>query len=688
MEFLLSSLLTVGKVILGAIALYVLITKIIGIRIIPNDKVGIVEKWWSPKGSLKEQLIALNGEAGFQPEVLRGGVYFKPPFMYKVHIRPLVTIPQGQIGYVFARDGEPLEPTQTLGKVVRESNNFQDVRAFLQNGGQKGPQRGIIREGVYAFNLAQFVIITKERTHCLSMSKEEDDLLKQMTRQVESRNSFEPIIIEGSRDRVGIVTVHDGPSLPQGDIIAPAVGNDPMDNETYHNNFQDPEKFLKAGGLRGRQYQVLVDGTYFINRLFASVELIDKTEVEVGWAGVVVSYYGPKGQDSSGESYKHGELVENGCRGVWKEPLMPGKYAFNDYAGKIQKVPTKNFVLQWASSISEEHSYDANLKEVGLITKDAFELSLPLSVVLYIPYMNAPMVIQRFGDIKTLIEQTVDPMVSAYFKNIGQTKTMIELLQERHAIGNDATKEMGEKFAQYNLELKEVLIGTPAPVGKDDENVKLMLDQLRQRQIAIEKVRTYEQQELAAKKQKELKEAEAIAQQQTILTESEINIKVQTNQGEADLQKSRKEAEKIQVLAKADSKKEALLGMGKAIATKEQVKAFGGPQYQVAQQIAEIFKGAITDGKVDIVPKTLINMSGESGNSGNALIALMSVLLGEKFGVNFANQPTSDEEDSPEVKKIKEELQESLSASDSDSSKEIAKADAVRVEANREEDKE
>ena len=29
---------------------------------------------------------------------------------------------------------------------------------------------------------------------------------------------------------------------------------------------------------------------------------------------------------------------------------------------------------------------------------------------------------QRFGDIKKLVEQTLDPMVAAYFKNVGQTR--------------------------------------------------------------------------------------------------------------------------------------------------------------------------------------------------------------------------------------------------------------------------
>ena len=73
-------------------------------------------------------------------------------------------------------------------------------------------------------------------------------------------------------DLVGIVTVHDGPSLPPGEIIAPEVGTDLREDETFHNNFQEPEKFLNGGGYRGRQLQVIVEGTWYINRLFATVE--------------------------------------------------------------------------------------------------------------------------------------------------------------------------------------------------------------------------------------------------------------------------------------------------------------------------------------------------------------------------------------------------------------------------------
>lgn len=650
--------------LVGIIVGIIFLVWIIGLKIVPNNKIAIVEKWWSPKGSLNEEIIALNGEAGYQPDVLRGGIHFKTPLMYKIHKCSLVTIPQGQIAYVFARDGKPLEAAQTLGNVIEEGNNFQNVRAFLKNEGQKGPQRGILREGTYAFNLAQFIIITKERTYYLPIGKhEEEAAINKMSEILKEREGFNPIVIKGSDDKIGIVTVHDGPSLNEDDIIAPTVGDDSSNLETYHNNFQDTEKFLKAGGFRGRQHQVLVDGTYFINRLFATVQLIDKTVVEVGFVGVVVSYIGPKGEDASGEDYKYGELVKRGCRGVWAKPLMPGKYAFNTYAGKIVMVPTTNVILKWISNQSGSHRYDENLKEVSLITKDAFQPSLPLSVVLHIDYKKAPMVIQRFGDVKMLVDQTLDPMVSAYFKNIGQTKTLIQLIQDRHEIQETSSREMQAKFERYNLDLEEVLIGTPS-ASKDDNKIDDILTQLRARQIAMEQIETYSQQQKAAEKEKEFKEAESRAAQQRYLTESEINIQIESNQGKAEYQRSLQEAAKIKAIAEAEAEKEARIGIGKAIAVDEQVKAYGGPQYQVAQDIMNKFTAAIEKSKINIVPNTLVNMgTGEQGSSGaNVFEMLLGLLVSEKLGVNF-NDNLSKEEDE-RVKNIKESILKSLNKSE------------------------
>jgi uncharacterized membrane protein YqiK len=388
---------------------------------------------------------------------------------------------------------------------------------------------------------------------------------------------------------------------------------------------------------------------------------------------VVVSYTGEIGSDLSGAEYKHGELVSRGQRGVWQEPLLPGKYAFNLYAGHVFMVPTTNFILKWNRQESGAHKFDENLAEVSLITKDAFEPSLPLSVVVHIDYRKAPLVIQRFGDIKRLVEQTLDPMVSAYFKNVGQTRTLIQLLQDRSAIQQTSGEQMRAKFEHYNLELQEVLIGTPTS-GAGGQQIEQILTQLRSRQIAEEQVETYQRQEKAAVKERELREAEARAKQQSYLTESELSIVVQTNQGKADLARAQQqatqiqalaqaeaeklrilgegEAKKIEALARAEAEKTARVGIAQAMAVEEQVRAYGGPKFQLTQQVMARFAQAIETAQVDVVPKILIGGGGGNGNgaangggpaTGNVMEALLAMLLSDKLGAELGggNTPRS-----------------------------------------------
>ena len=647
---------------IAVVVAVVLLTSLSPLRWIPNDRVGVIEKRFSPtKGSIKSGFMALGGEAGYQPSVLRGGIHILNPFQYRVHTVSLVTIPQGKIGYVFARDGQPLQPGQSLASNVSASD-FQDVAVFLRNGGQRGPQRQILREGTYALNLAQFVVITEEKVFYLPLNRDEDEIIKRMAAVIGERNGFRPVVIKDTDDMIGVVTVHDGPSLPEGLIIAPIVGGDPAQGETYHNNFQDPEKFLAAGGRRGRQLQVLVEGTYYINRLFATVEMIPKTVVEVGNVGVVISYAGEVGLDVSGAEYKHGELVERGKRGVWNVPLMPGKYAFNTYAGKVIMVPTTNIILKWNRRETGAHRLDENLSEVSLITKDAFEPSLPLSVVIHIDYRKAPLVIQRFGDIKRLVEQTLDPMVAAYFKNIGQTRTLIELIQQRSEIQKIASEEMKEKFAHYNLELEEVLIGTPAS-SQGDTKIENILAQLRDRQIAAEQIETYERQERAAVKERELREAEARARQQQRLTESELSITVSSNQGKAEYQRAVQQASQIRALAEAEAEKAARIGIGEAIAIEEKVRAYGGPQFQVTQQVMNRFAEAIQTAGVDVVPRIVIGGgSGKEGGAqgGSLMEGLLAMLLSERMGESVRESG----ERSPEVERLRNQIRQQLASGD------------------------
>jgi uncharacterized membrane protein YqiK len=686
---------TILVVVSLIIAAPLILKFLIGPRFIGNTEVGIVEKTWGG-GHLRGQIIALNNEAGFQPEVLRGGLHFKPGYRFRVHRVPLVTIHRGQVGYVFARDGQSLgryaidghevvEAGQTLGRVV-SNGDFSDTRAWLKAGGQKGPQRAILREGTYAINLAQFVVICgiKEIYYHSVGGREEVAAIQRIAESIAQQNGFAPVVIDGSADQIGIVTVHDGPSLRQGDIIAPTVGDSKTD-ENYHNNFQDPQAFLGAGGFRGRQYQVLSEGTYWINRLFATVEMKPKTHVQVGEVGVVVSYYGERGEDVSGEAFRHGELCKKGGRGIWDEALLPGKYAFNPYAGEVIMVPTTNIILKWIALDIGEHKLDASLREIGLITKDAFEPELPLSVVINIDYQKAPHVIQRFGSVRNLIEQSLDPLVSSYFKNQGQQRTLIELIQERSDIQAVATRDMKTRFVDYDLGLQEVLIGTPHS-RTGDTQIETILNQLRERQVAVEQSETYKKQEAAQAGLRTLNEAKAVASRQTDLTDSKVQIDIEVNQADAARQRAQKDAqrnitiaeaeakqtvmraeaeaqqtvlrakadsERVLLLANAEAETKARIQIAEALGIREVRKAYGSSGLMVKQKMIGQIADALKETKHPLVPRSVVTMGGggsdgEGGN--NVLTQLFSLLLTDKLGLSDIGKDEGEDEMGPEAK--------------------------------------
>ena len=85
--FFSSNLWLFGIVILVFIAIWLL-----GIRFIPNSKVGIVEKRIGTKMN-SGTIIALNGEVGYQADLLRGGLHILPRIFYSVHVVDLVSMP-------------------------------------------------------------------------------------------------------------------------------------------------------------------------------------------------------------------------------------------------------------------------------------------------------------------------------------------------------------------------------------------------------------------------------------------------------------------------------------------------------------------------------------------------------------------------------------------------------------------
>jgi uncharacterized membrane protein YqiK len=311
-------------------------------------------------------------------------------------------------------------------------------------------------------------------------------------------------------------------------------------------------------------------------------------------------------------------------------------------------VPTTNFVLHWVTGRTEAHRYDDTLKSIEMVTRDAYEPTLPLSVVVHIDYMKAPSVIQRFGDVKKLITQTLDPMLSAYFRDVAHKRTMLELLQQRDAIQQEARKELQRRFEEFDIQCVDVLIGKP-DTQEAGGKIETLLEQLRQRQLSVEQIETYQRQRAASEEQKKLNEAQATAQRQTELTGSKVQIEIARNQADADLERARKHAEQTIVTAEAESRQRVLAGQGEAKRIAEigqaeanvlhqKIASYMDPRLYAVAVLAEHLSKSVQP----LVPQQVFMGGGGSGGSGGdssglgMMGTLVNLLIAEKTGFKIS----------------------------------------------------
>jgi len=520
-----------GVLILISLLLYRVILRIFfGVVIVPEDRIGLVTKKYVLVGKqeLPEgRIIATAGEAGFQAKTLAPGVYFwKWIWQYTVDFEPFMVIPTGKIGLVLAKDGAELEIGSILGRKVN-CDSFQDAEAFLKNGGRKGRQTAIITPGSYRINTLLFEL---EITDMVTISD----------------------------NAVGVVTTMEGNPLGEGQIAGKIVAG--------HNKFQDVDLFLTNGGFKGLQEQVILSGSYFLNPWFAKVEMVRMTEIPIGHVGVVISYVGNEGPDLSGVEFKHGNIVAKGFKGVWAEPLGPGKYPINPYIMKVELVPTTNLVLNWASARSEAHQLDKNLSTITVRSKDGFPFNLDVAQIIHIPTTEAPKVIGRFGNMTNLVSQVLEPTIGNYFRNSAQDSDVIAFLGTRKERQESARDHIGKVLEQYNVFGVDTLIGDIVPPES-------LMKTLTDRKIAEEQKVTYETQMKAQETRQSLEKETAIAEIQKEIVKADQGVLIAERIADASVKKATGDANSVRLQATAEAYRLKLLASGEAEKTRLMAKA-------------------------------------------------------------------------------------------------------------------
>ena len=77
-----------------------------------------------------------------------------------------------------------------------------------------------------------------------------------------------------------------------------------------------------------------------------------------------------------------------------------------------------------------------------------------------------------------------------------------------------------------------------------------------------------------------------------------------------------------------------------ADATSKKVAAYGGPKYQLTQQVMNRFAEAVEKSGIDLVPRVMVG-GGSSSENANPMQALMTMLLAEKMGVD-SKEPSGE----------------------------------------------
>ena len=108
-------------------------------------------------------------------------------------------------------------------------------------------------------------------------------------------------------------------------------------------------------------------------------------------------------------------------------------------------------------------------------------------------------------------------------------------------------------------------------------------------------------------------------------------------------------------MAAAEAQRAARVGIAQAMAIEEQVRAYGGPKFQLTQDVMNRFAQAIQESRVDVVPKIVIGggaNGGAGGGTGGLLEGLLTLLLSEKLGIDVGGASPAS---SPEAERMRSE---------------------------------
>jgi hypothetical protein len=659
-------------VLVIVVALFLLVTAFMSFYSIGPTQIGLVRRRFGRKLPGNNP-VAFDGEAGYQADLLMPGIRFQFKPLYAVSKHPWVQVPAGQIGVVIAQVGKPTPIGAKSGKYDSAFGNFTDFKTFVERGGEKGVQRPVLSPGTLApIHPVAFLVITKPQVFGVPVSDEYKTLAdyKKLSFRAFGLEDWQLDVTrispkptgEGGKvlDMIGVVTALEGDPLPAGAIASRLGGfQDVSELEVkagvtdfemislilgskndQHNNYQDFQKFMEAGGKIGLQHDPLLYGAYNLNPFLLRVEQVPMLVVEQGQVAVIKAYVGLPTQDTSGANFKFGSLVRPGHQGIWQEALRTGKYPINPRIYDAKLVLTAILKLDWAKDVTGAHGLDARLEPIIAKSNEGFVFSIDLQVLIHVPDTKAPRVISMVGSMENLVNEVLQAAVGNLFRDKIGGMEAITFIQTRQKVQEQAFNYIQEKLAEYEIETRGVYI-------QDVVYPEQLVTVLTQREVAHQEVETFKMQRQAQDQRIETEKARGTADMQVDLAKARVGVDIQTNKTEARMKEAQGEATYIEQTGTAKGAEVRAVGLANAEAYQRQVEALGKGPTALVNAIK-----ALAVGNSAFVPKILV----VGGGSNQGVLESLGAMLMDKLDIstpasNSATLPTGKPESASPAKK-------------------------------------
>jgi regulator of protease activity HflC (stomatin/prohibitin superfamily) len=623
---------TVLLFLLLLVILIVLVFLLRGFYLIHESQVGIATRTVFGRRMPPGQVIARHGEIGVQAATLVPGLYFRMPFVWSVAKVGTIEVGPDNIATIESIDGRPLPAGRRLGDEV-DSNQFQDGEKFLDGGGFKGPQVGFLRPGRYRINTRLFA------------------------------TSIQPAI-RIPAGKVGLVTAQDGRPLPSKLLVAPQPQREStpqFPRARDHTYFQNGQAFLDSGGFRGPQADTIQPGTYYVNPMLFEVGVIDTFEVPPGFVAVLRSNIGeeldrpetkpvPVSTDPDFDQLLTAEVesllsTDRNRRGIWRNPLAPGRYNLNSKAFTAYLVPTSAIMVDWASSdrpsapsmarpsatpsrdrVDYPYLTDDSLQgaeffkfnHLKVTSKDGFQLEVDVRMVIRILPDNAAFVIARFGSVFNLIQQIVHPLIDAEFRNNAGQKQALEFVRSRSQLQEEAVDKARQVFRKYMVEAQNLLISY---IQVDEA----LLATQTKKEIAVQEQAQYTEQAVAEERRIALQAMTARANLQPQVVQADLQIVINENNAKAAVKRAEGIRDSTRIEADGSAAAIRRVGEAQGDAYHAQADVIGADKVALIKTV-----DLLQAGKVRITPDTLV-VGGSGADGTNTMFsAYLATLLSQK----------------------------------------------------------